>query len=94
MRKKSAKAPKVARLGARKPRTPTEAERRFLEQLGASIKAARLARSTTAQRLAEAVGITLAPQYNREAGRVSMPVEDIYRYAIALRISPRDLLPE
>ena len=87
-------AKKSARRGKRPSRPPGPLERQFLQDLGGNVKQQRFDRGLTADELARQVGLTISTQFDREAGKVSMPAEDIARYAHALTCRPRDLVPD
>lgn len=81
-----------ARAGGRRVRKPGPEESRFMVKLGETIKNRRVEVGMTGDELGRAIGITGQTQFHREAGRVSMPVEDLARYAAALGCKPADLV--
>ena len=89
MKKKTAKR---SHYGARRPRERGPQETQFMVRLGETIKRLRTEAGMTGDQLARAVNIVGATQFHREAGRVSMPVEDLARYAAALGCKPADLV--
>lgn len=86
------KVAKKARAGGRRARKPGPEESQFMARLGDAIKRRRVEAEMTGDELGRAIGITGATQFHREAGRVSMPVEDLARYAAALGCKPADLV--
>lgn len=81
------------RKGGPRARVRTEDENEFLRMVGAKIKAARIEAGMTGEELAKALGIAAKNQFYREAGKQSGRWEDLYRYAVALGCSVKDLLP-
>ena len=65
-----------------------------MQGLGKAIKDRRTKLGKTADALAREVALTITPQFDRESGKVSMPVEDLVRYAAALNCLPSDLARE
>jgi DNA-binding XRE family transcriptional regulator len=86
--------PAAARPGGRNAKKLSRNETAFLEGVAAKIKAARIAKKITGYELAAMVDIAGPTQFHRESGRVSFPVEEIARYAKALNVGVRDLLPK
>jgi DNA-binding XRE family transcriptional regulator len=82
----------VARVGGRKVRTRSDEEQAFLNCIGREIKTRRVALGITGLQMGQAVGVTTQTEYHRESGRLSMRVEDLLRYAVALECSPSDLV--
>jgi DNA-binding XRE family transcriptional regulator len=85
---------KISRPGGRRGRPPADIERKFLQRLGEKIKSLRVDRKLTAAELAAMVGVSAPTHFHREAGRVSMPVEELSRYATALGVKVSELLPD
>jgi hypothetical protein len=83
-----------ARYGHRKTRSPNDAERHFLAAIGTVIKTKRIMLHITGEALSRLIGVTVGTQFHRESGDVSMPMEEIYRYANALGCKPSDLVKE
>jgi transcriptional regulator with XRE-family HTH domain len=83
-----------AQHGFRRKRPLGVAETEFLRNLGQAIKAKRIECGLTGTAMAGLLGITLGLQYRREAGQISMPVEDLARYATSLQCRPVDLVPD
>ncbi len=65
---------------------------KLLKRLGARIKKMRLDRGLTGGEVAAAIGITPPIQFVRESGAISMPVEDLARYAKVLKCKAADLV--
>lgn len=78
--------------GGKRKRPKTRDELRFLESLGTAIGQARTGAKITGQVVADSISISLPVEYHREAGRASFPVEDLFRYAVAIGCLPSDLI--
>lgn len=73
----------------RPPRAPSEG---IDGQLGARIKAARIAKGWSAEELSERSGVSWGNIYSAEAGRNSMTIGTLDKLATALGVRPDKLL--
>jgi ribosome-binding protein aMBF1 (putative translation factor) len=81
-----------ARPGGKRARERGPEALQLLKRVRTRIKDRRIELQITAAELAAAIDITTSIQFVREAGGLSMPLEDLARYAKALRCKPADLV--
>jgi transcriptional regulator with XRE-family HTH domain len=67
---------------------------RFYRLFGANVRAARSNADMTQDTLARKIGMTRSSVANLEAGRQRIPLHLLYEIASALRVEPRELLPD
>jgi transcriptional regulator with XRE-family HTH domain len=71
----------------------SEHDRALYTAIGGMIRAARLNGGLSQVALARSIGIFPASLARAEAGRQRLTVETVYRYAAALHVDPKGLLP-
>lgn len=64
------------------------------QQIGARVRAARMARGMSQERLGEALGITFQQIQKYEKGTNRVAVSTLFKIAAALDVAPADLVPE